>query len=81
MDQRRFVDVSWDDTAHQLRRVKIIVHCQDQKGILVKITQGVSDNGGDIKTADIKTSDFGKAKISLELELNDSKQFKMLLDQ
>jgi GTP pyrophosphokinase len=76
MDQRRFVDVNWDSSNQQLRRVKIIVHCQDQKGILVKITQGVSDNGGDIKNAEINTTQFGKAKISLELELNDSMQFK-----
>lgn len=79
MDHRRFVDVSWDDNTQQLRRVKIIVHCQDQKGILAQITQGVSENGGDIKSAEIKTSEFGKAKINLELEIQDSEQFKKVV--
>ena len=74
-DPQRCVEVSWDTGAKTLRRVKLAVHSQDQKGILATITKTISEDGGDIKSAQIKTTEFGKGVIALELAVEDARQF------
>ncbi|MGI6524066.1 MAG: RelA/SpoT family protein [Bdellovibrionota bacterium] len=73
-DPQRCVEVRWDTEAKAPRRVKLAVHSLDQKGILASITKTINDNGGDIKSAQIRTTEFGKAVIALELAIENARQ-------
>ena len=73
-DPQRCVEVKWDRAVKAPRRVKLAVHSQDQKGLLAKVTKAINDNGGDIKSAQIRTTEFQKAVIALEVAIEDARQ-------
>jgi len=73
-DPQRCVEVCWDNGTKTLRRVKLAVHSLDQKGVVASVTKIINDLGGDIKSAQIKTTEYGKAIIALELEIEDARQ-------
>ena len=76
MDPQRFVYVDWDVDIRASRRVKITVHSQDQRGLLASVSKAITDQGGDIKSAQIKTTEYEKALITFEIELEDSLQLR-----
>lgn len=76
MDPQRRVYVDWDVDIKSARRVHLTVNAQDQRGLLASVSKAITDKGGDIKSAQIKTDEFNKARIVFELELLDSLQLK-----
>ncbi|NLF24889.1 MAG: bifunctional (p)ppGpp synthetase/guanosine-3',5'-bis(diphosphate) 3'-pyrophosphohydrolase [Deltaproteobacteria bacterium] len=77
-DPQRSVDVHWDAGARTPRRVRLTVHSQNQRGLLLKVSKSVTDNGGDIKSAQIKTSELEKALIALEITVRDAKELERI---
>ncbi len=73
-DPQRTVEVRWDKGVRAPRRVKLAVHSQDRKGLLAKVTKSINDNGGDIKSAQIRTTELQKAVIALEVAIEDARQ-------
>ena len=49
-----------DDEVVGWHRVRISVHAQDQMGLLAMVTNKITECGGDIKSAQIKTTEFGQ---------------------
>lgn len=78
VDPQRLIEVSWDSDYKGLRRVCLVVHGQDQKGLLAQITKVITDLGGDIKSAQIKTTEYQKATISFEMLVADSQQLRKI---
>ena len=74
MDPQRQVPVRWDNDVKNMRRVSLTVYSQDQRGLLAMISKTITDKGGDIKSAQIRTTDRQKAEISFELMVEDSEQ-------
>lgn len=74
MDPQRQVPVRWDNDVKNMRRVSLTVYSQDQRGLLAMISKTITDKGGDIKSAQIRTTDRQKAEISFELLVEDSEQ-------
>lgn len=74
MDPQRQVPVRWDNEVHNSRKVGLTVHAQDQRGLLAKITEAINAGGGDIKSAQIRTTHKQKALINFELLVQDSQQ-------
>jgi (p)ppGpp synthase/HD superfamily hydrolase len=68
------VPVSWDNEIKNVRRVSLTVHSQDQRGLLAMISKTITDKGGDIKSAQIRTTERQKAEISFEMLVEDSEQ-------
>lgn len=77
-DPLRTIDVRWDDEIKNPRRIKIIVHSQDQPGILANVTQAISINGSNISSAQIRTTTLGKAENSFELVIDHAQQLEKI---
>ncbi len=72
-DPQRLVDVLWDEQIKAPRLVKLAIHCLDQRGLLASISKTINDCGGDIKSAQIKTTALGKALIAVEIAIEDAR--------
>jgi guanosine-3',5'-bis(diphosphate) 3'-pyrophosphohydrolase len=79
LDPQRKVPVRWDNEIKGQRRVHLTVHSQDQRGILAKVSKIITDQGGDIKTAQIRTTEYQKALIAFELLIEDALQLKGII--
>lgn len=73
-DPMRRVEVGWDMEVKTPRRVRLTVHSQDQRGLLVSVTQAITIQGANITSAQIKTTDSGKAIQNFELAVEDAQQ-------
>jgi GTP pyrophosphokinase len=73
-DPLRRVEVTWDTEVKAARRVKITVHSQDQRGILAAVTQAITSHGGNITSAQVKTTSSGKAVLNFEIAVEDAGQ-------
>jgi guanosine-3',5'-bis(diphosphate) 3'-pyrophosphohydrolase len=75
MDTQRIVEVHWDDELQSMRKVRLIVHSQDQMGLLANMCKAITDSGANIVAAHAKTSETGKAENSFEITIGDAKHF------
>ncbi len=73
-DPLRRVDVGWDVEVHAPRKVRLTVLSQDQIGLLANVTQAITQNGANICSAQIRTTETGKAVNSFELTIEDARQ-------
>ena len=73
-DPLRRVDVSWDVKDDSQRLVRLVVHSQDQLGLLANMSQAITSCGANISSARIKTTTHGKAINTFEVGIHDSRQ-------
>jgi GTP pyrophosphokinase len=77
-DPLRRVQVSWDTAVKAPRKVRLTVHSQDQMGLLANVTRAITDSGANINSAQIKTTELGKAVNSFELTVEDARQLEKI---
>lgn len=77
-DPNRRVTISWDNAVRAPRRVRLVVHSQDQIGLLANVTKAITENGANINSAQISTSDLGKALNSFEITIEDAHQLEQI---
>jgi GTP pyrophosphokinase len=80
-DPMRRVQVSWDGAVKAPRRVRLTVHSQDQMGLLANVSRAITDSGANINSAQIKTTELGKAVNSFELTVEDARQLEKIKRQ
>ncbi|MBX7144410.1 MAG: bifunctional (p)ppGpp synthetase/guanosine-3',5'-bis(diphosphate) 3'-pyrophosphohydrolase [Oligoflexia bacterium] len=73
-DPLRRVQVAWDVSVKAPRRVRLTVHSQDQMGLLANVSRAITESGANINSAQIKTTESGKAVNSFELTIDDARQ-------
>ena len=73
-DPLRRVDVVWDSELKAPRKVHLSVLSQDQMGLLANVTRAITESGANINSAQIKTTELGKAVNSFELTIEDARQ-------
>jgi GTP pyrophosphokinase len=73
-DQLRLVPVAWARGACRAREYSLTVHCQDSIGLLVKLSDAITSNGGDIRGARCTTSQGGKVVNSFDIIVADPAQ-------
>lgn len=73
-DPLRRVDVSWDVSDSAERRVRLIVHSHDQRGLLANMSTAITSCGANITSAQIKTTSQGKAVNTFEVGVHDARQ-------
>ncbi|MCB0329128.1 MAG: bifunctional (p)ppGpp synthetase/guanosine-3',5'-bis(diphosphate) 3'-pyrophosphohydrolase [Bdellovibrionales bacterium] len=78
-DPLRQIDVSWHGDAKAPRRVKLTVHSRDSLGLLSKVSHAITENGANINSAQVNTTDSGKAKHQFEITIDDAKQLEKLI--
>jgi GTP diphosphokinase / guanosine-3',5'-bis(diphosphate) 3'-diphosphatase len=77
-DPLRLVRVQWDTEIKTERSVNLIVHSQDQTGLLLKMADAISSNGANIKSAKCTTSEAGKVLNSFELTIAGAEQLRKI---
>lgn len=77
-DPLRRVQVSWDTAVKAPRKVRLTVHSQDQMGLLANVTRAITDSGANINSAQIKTTELGKAVNSFEMTVEDARQLEKI---
>ncbi|MFH1262369.1 MAG: bifunctional (p)ppGpp synthetase/guanosine-3',5'-bis(diphosphate) 3'-pyrophosphohydrolase [Pseudomonadota bacterium] len=79
IDPERKIDVEWASERKVARSVRIRVVSSDTPGILANISKTISQIGGNISHASIKTTDDRKAINMFEIDVNDTQQLYSLL--
>ena len=73
-DPQRIVDVSWGEEAKAVRRIRIRVTALDKIGILAAMTQAIAAAGANIASANVSSTDDGKAMNVFELAVDSAEQ-------
>ncbi|MEK6527973.1 MAG: ACT domain-containing protein, partial [Nitrospirota bacterium] len=79
MDSDRKIDVEWDKSEKSIRKVKIRVVTQDFPGVLAKMSKTITNAGGNIATASIRTTKDRKAVSIFEISFASVEQLNMLI--
>jgi GTP pyrophosphokinase len=79
-DPARKIDVEWDVKEEVLHPVKIKVVCADRKGLLANISSSISSAEVNIASAQIKTTQDKKGIDVFEIEVQDLKQLKEIIN-
>jgi GTP diphosphokinase / guanosine-3',5'-bis(diphosphate) 3'-diphosphatase len=77
-DPARCLPVEWDTEAGVARIAKIRVVCVDRPGLLVKMTEAITDQKVNITEATVKTMDDHKAVNTFAVEITDLKQLRQV---
>jgi GTP diphosphokinase / guanosine-3',5'-bis(diphosphate) 3'-diphosphatase len=73
-DPMRVVTVEWDVGVKPRREVTLTVHSQDQRGLLVKMSEAITLHGADVRGARCSTSQGGKVVNSFDVIVSDTAQ-------
>jgi GTP diphosphokinase / guanosine-3',5'-bis(diphosphate) 3'-diphosphatase len=77
-DPLRLIKVQWNNEIKTQRNVNLTVHSHDQIGLLLKMTDAISSNGANIKSAKCTTSEAGKVLNFFELTIDGAEQLKQI---
>ena len=77
-DPQRIIDVAWDTESVAPRKVRITVHSQDQMGLLANVSRAITDSGANINSAQIKTTELGKAVNTFEITVQDARHLEKI---
>jgi GTP pyrophosphokinase len=81
LDPERRVPVTWDSAPGELRLVKVRVVSEDRPGLLAAVSNKISEEGVNIESAQISTSDDRRAIQLFELHVKDKKHLDGVLRQ
>jgi len=79
LDRERRIDVQWDETTGDPRRIKIRVKSKDRQGILAKITNTISNAGVNIGAATITTGEGQAAVQNFEIFVKDASELNAIM--
>jgi len=73
LDARRLVDVSWDPSLAGTFKARLLVKSHDSPGVLAKVAATIAGLEGNIARAEVATFAGQKARISLEVRIEDTR--------
>ncbi len=75
----RIVDVQWDISQENTYSAKIMVICENKKGMLASIAQAIANSEANISEGFLRTMDDNKARCEFELQINDLEHLKRVI--
>lgn len=78
-DPLRRVDVSWDIAVKAPRKVRLTIHSQDTIGLLSEVTRAMTNQGANISSAQVKTTEGNKAIHYFEMSVEDADQLEKVI--
>lgn len=78
-DSARRIEVEWDTSAGITRAAKIKVVCVDRPGMLVAMTEAITEKGANISKASIQTMEDKKAVNVFEIEIGSLTQLRQIM--
>jgi len=79
IDPDRLVEVEWDEKANSTSNIKIKLYTEDDPGLLAKMTKVFAENGANVVSANIKTTEDKKALCVFEVSIKDLEQLNKVL--
>jgi GTP pyrophosphokinase len=80
-DPHRRIDVDWQSEQAGLFEVPIVVHTEDQPGMLARLASIIAEEQTNIRDVEARTTGDGKGRISFTLEVQDVDQLERILDR
>ena len=74
IEEERRIDIEWNDGGETARIIKIRVETANTKGLLLKISKVLSENGADVLGANIKMNNLNRAICFFDISIKDTKQ-------
>ncbi len=81
LDPERLINVKWDESNVGKRIVKLKVIAKDRKGLLLEMTNVISDIGLNITNVHIDTTEDGRAISYFYIEMKSSNEYKILVNR
>ncbi len=81
MDPERRIDVQWEATTAEPRRIRVRVMCVDEPGMLAKITKSISAAGINIGAAKVATNADRQAVLDFDLWVAEIRALNALIKQ
>jgi len=81
LDPERIIDVSWDKEKIDKRNVKIRIIAADRKGLLVELSNAISNLGFNMTNVHIDTTEDGRAIADFFVEMKSTKDYVNLLNR
>jgi guanosine-3',5'-bis(diphosphate) 3'-pyrophosphohydrolase len=78
LDAQRQIEVAWDPALAATFKARLMVKTHDTPGVLAKVAAAVAGLEGDITKAEASTVAEGKARIRLEVRINDIRQLEAI---
>jgi GTP pyrophosphokinase len=80
-DPNRLVEIEWDATKKQERKVKIRVVCSDRPGLLADMSSAIKEQNVNITRAQIGTTKDQKAVCHFVIEIGDTSALRKVLSR
>ncbi len=81
LDPERLIQVKWDDSSAEKRIIKLKVIAKDRKGLLLEMTNAISDVGLNMTNVHIDTTEDGRAVSFFYIEMQSSSEYKLLVNK
>jgi GTP pyrophosphokinase len=81
LDPERLINVKWDESNVGKRIVKLKVIAKDRKGLLLEMTNVISDIGLNMTNVHIDTTEDGRAISYFYIEMKSSSEYKILVNR
>ncbi len=75
----RIVDVQWDVSEKNVYKARIMVVCEDKKGVLASIAEAISDAEANIAEVVARTMDDNKARCEFALQISDLEHLRKVI--
>jgi guanosine-3',5'-bis(diphosphate) 3'-pyrophosphohydrolase len=75
----RMVDVQWDVSQESIYNAKIIVVCENKKGMLASIAQAIANSEANISEGVLKIMEDNKARCEFELQIKNLEHLKRVI--
>jgi guanosine-3',5'-bis(diphosphate) 3'-pyrophosphohydrolase len=79
LSTERLVDVQWDISQEQNYNAKIMVICENKKGLLASIALAIANSEANISEGFLRTTDDNKARCEFELQIKNLEHLKRVI--
>ena len=81
LDPERIIEVQWDEEKIDKRTVKVRIIARDRKGLLVELSNIISDLGFNMTNVHIDTTEDGRAIANFYIEMTSNRDYTLVANK
>ncbi len=81
LDPERIIEVQWDEEKIDKRTVKVRIIARDRKGLLVELSNVISDLGFNMTNVHIDTTEDGRAIANFYIEMTSNRDYTLIANK
>ena len=78
-DPQRRIEVNWASQGRASYSVRVVIHSEDRKGMLARLTAAIAEEEGNIQDIRAEVLEQSKGRISITLDIGDRRQLDRIL--